>query len=368
MTQGVDYTDWSELVLKTLNNLAASSSVARHYGTAYDQLPQLIWGENFETLNKQLGASDLNDIIWDVLYDLHSINLVEDPNDQFIRLERKGRTASGDNPALWKDICLIKLDDELRRILSIVNRHSPKQYDHFARVEFICTGLILGELCDATGAVVTREDVEEYLRELKKKKLVWWDGGDLPDKVRATYAGLVREARYDQVIKSEFIDNLIVEWETTNVDFKRELCLTTKKQKAEFAKDVMGLATTKSSGRRYLIIGFDDKTRAYHGAPDPAVTQNRIEQILADLTAPVVTVRYETVDYRLGKVGKLEVIREPEKVPYRAAKDVFDENGQKKLEAGKVYVRHGSHTYHPTADEMQSLENEGLEARRHQTS
>ena len=111
-------------------------------------------------------------------------------------------------------------------------------------------------------------------------------------------------------------------------------------------------------------MGFDDKTRGYHAPPDAAITQDRMERILADLTDPVINVRYKIVDYRLGKVGKLEVIREAEKIPYRAAKDmIVDEKGKKGLEKDKVYVRHGSQTEAPTDTELQALQDEGRRAR-----
>jgi hypothetical protein len=43
--------------------------------------------------------------------------------------------------------------------------------------------------------------------------------------------------------------------------------LGTAREKAEFVKDVIGLANTKPSGRRWMIIGFDDKARKYYGPP-----------------------------------------------------------------------------------------------------
>jgi hypothetical protein len=88
-----------------------------------------------------------------------------------------------------------------------------------------------------------------------------------------------------------------------------------------------------------------------------------MEQVLANLTHPVVTIRYEIVDHRLGKVGKLEAIRKPEKLPYRASEDIYDDKGKKRLEKEKVYVRHGSQTEAPTPDELQALEAEGRRAR-----
>src|SRR5205823_1428520 len=122
--------------------------------------------------------------------------------------------------------------------------------------------------------------------------------------LKSTYRGLVWEFRRGFTVEAQFIDALVAEWETTSVDFKRELHLDTADQKAEFVKDVLGLANTQASGHRWLIIGFDDKTRAFHAPPDPKLSQDRMEQILAPLTAPMVNIRYEVVDYRGGQVGK----------------------------------------------------------------
>jgi hypothetical protein len=100
------------------------------------------------------------------------------------------------------------------------------------------------------------------------------------------------------------------------------LSLDTASQKAEFVKDIIGLVNTKASGRRWMIVGFDDKTREFHGPPDPRVTQNRIEQILAEYSTPNVEVRYQVVDYRAGRVGKLEVLRDARKLPPQGPLDL----------------------------------------------
>jgi hypothetical protein len=50
--------------------------------------------------------------------------------------------------------------------------------------------------------------------------------------------------------ESRFIDDLVAEWETTSVDFKRQLSLDTMDQKAEFVKDILCLVNTKASRRR----------------------------------------------------------------------------------------------------------------------
>jgi hypothetical protein len=176
---------------------------------------------------------------------------------------------------------------------------------------------------------------------------------------KATYRGLVWETRRGFTKESQFIDELVKEWETTNVDFKRELYLGTADQKAEFVKDILSLANTKSSGRRWMIIGFDDKTRAYHGPPDPAIKPDTIEQILSRLTAPMVEVRYQAVEYRLGSVGKLEVLRDGTKLPYKVALSIGD---KKRIEAGVVFVRHGSQVERPSGAELEALVKEAKSA------
>ena len=61
-----------------------------------------------------------------------------------------------------------------------------------------------------------------------------------------TYRGFVWEKRRGFTLESRFIDDLVAEWETTSVDFKRQLSLDTMDHKAEFIKDVLSLANTKA--------------------------------------------------------------------------------------------------------------------------
>lgn len=274
----------------------------------------------------------------------------------------------------WTLICRQELDPEEQKMLNLVNTLSPQKGinpDHSWLKDVEAKNLLA--FFDVPPPPMQsnehRQQMSKYVYDLPK---LLEDRGFMKtcgrtsyhNALKPTYQGLVWETRRGFTLESKLIDELVEEWETTNVDFKRELYLDTKKQKAEFAKDILGLATTKSSGRRYLIIGFDDKTREYFAPPDERVTQDRMERILADMTDPVVNIRYEVIDYRLGKVGKLEVYREADKLPYRASKDVIvDEKGRKGLEKDKVYVRHGSQTESPTDAELQVLEREGKSAR-----
>ncbi len=87
---------------------------------------------------------------------------------------------------------------------------------------------------------------------------------------------------------SRWLDQLVSEWETTSVNFKRDLETKTADQKAELVKDVLGLANTQASGQRWMIIGFEDKTRVYRGPPNPKLNPDHLEHLLSQYTAPMV--------------------------------------------------------------------------------
>jgi predicted HTH transcriptional regulator len=158
------------------------------------------------------------------------------------------------------------------------------------------------------------------------------------------------------------IGKLLDEWETTSVEFKRELYLDTKDQKAEFIKDILGLANTQASGERLLIIGFDDKTRAYHAPPDmKKITADNIERVLAQYTAPVVEIKHETLDYGgRGIVGIVRVKRDRAKLPYKPAASFGD---KKRISENQIFVRHSSQTQEATQAEIESLEAEAMRAK-----
>jgi hypothetical protein len=202
--------------------------------------------------------------------------------------------------------------------------------------------------------------VSQELEELNSISCQRAFGPDL--RCHATYRGIVWETRRGFTLESIFIDDLVAEWETTSVDFKQELHLDTADEKAEFIKDVLSLVNTQASGRRWLIIGFTNKAHIYFGPPDPKVTQDRMEQIVARYIAPYVDIHYEVVEYRAGFVGKLAVLRDPKKLPYRV-KEEIKRDRKPPLQAGEIFVRHGSQVEKPTDAELQALQVEGDRAR-----
>lgn len=352
----MDYADWCELVLRTIGNAGEQSGEIRNYGIDEDSLAKRVWGEHYAHLAEHFKTQEGADIFYDAVFDLYKTVLVDDPNATLVRLTREGRNAAKDIFPVWENACLILIDSVMEKALKIVNRHSHLPARYFGSVKLVPMNTVHCELEDEK---LTQEDVWEVLGELRNLGLIYWDGGDEPDEIRANYRGLTWQNRRDEVIGVRFINSLVDEWETTSVEFKRELQLGTADQKAAFIKVVIGLANTQASGRRWLIVGFDDKTRAYYGPPDPSVTQNRLETIFARYVSPNLDVRYEVIAYKGGQVGKLEVLRDAKKLPYSVATSLGEKS---RVIEGQIFVRHGSQTEVPSDAELQAIRKEAERA------
>ena len=90
-----------------------------------------------------------------------------------------------------------------------------------------------------------------------------------------------------------------------------------------------------------------------------------MERLLARCTSPMVDTRYTVIDYRSGPVGQIEVLRDPKKLPYRVKEKEGGKgvDGKRLIEKDQIFVRHGSQTAEPTADELQAIIDEGDRAR-----
>ncbi len=280
----MNYMEWCEAVLCALGDAGDESSYFRNYGIDEHCLALRIWGDE-EERDRYLREADTKDVLFDALFDLRRLGLAEQTNYR-LKLTRDGRRTLSDPFHVWESICEIQLDEDEVFALKFVNGKSPVDAERIGHARTVSANSLTCELAYKTNADLSREDGEELLAALNEKGLVYGKQGDYMEDARATYAGLVWEHRRGEVEGARLLDSLVAEWETTSVEFKRELLLDTADQKAEFVKDVIGLANTQASGQRWLIIGFDDKTRSYHSPPDPSVTQNRIEHVLAQCIAP----------------------------------------------------------------------------------
>lgn len=148
------------------------------------------------------------------------------------------------------------------------------------------------------------------------------------------------------------VHQLVDEGESTNVVIKKQLNLGNDKDTADFVRDVLGLANTKTSGRRFMIGGYDTGTHSFVQSVGTDLTQQLIERSLETYTEPTPGILYKNIPLASGTVDIIEVIRENKKVPYRVCKDL---GGSEGIRRGEIYVRHGSITEVPTERELESF-------------
>jgi hypothetical protein len=346
----VNLIEWCDLILIKLIELSRQDSTVRSIGVDQWQFSRFLLEGNPTSQEKYDGSTFQKGLV-DAVSTLQDMGLVE--QDSHWKVTKYGRTLAADMMPLWWNICQEQLEPEHKQLLQVVNRLSPHAEDDHAWVERIAEDTLTMELGWAADPLFL-DSVANDLEQWGFVSGVFYMGGM---RLAATYRGLVWETKQGYTLMSKLIDELVSEWETTSVDFKRALHLDTADQKAEFTKDVLSLANTKASGRRWMIIGFDNGSHAYYGAPDQDITQDRIEQVLARYTTPCVDILYNVVDYRGGSVCMLEVVRDATKLPYRVAKSIVD---RKRIEESDIFVRHGSQVEHPTLPELQALQKENL--------
>jgi hypothetical protein len=248
----------------------------------------------------------------------------------------------------------IYLDDEQEAFLRQATALSEERQAGYARVEWVPWQKVFDALGWRTSDNAPAYDITARLDEEGCLERMAALGGRI--EVYPTYAGIVRATEQAQTELQELVADLLPEWETTNVEFKRHVDLATKADKAKFIRDILALATTKVTGERFLIVGFDDKTHQFIRSVDPSITQNRLEQILNAYAAPAPQIRYHRVTWDQGEIGIIKVLRDPTRVPYRVNATLAH------ISKGDVYVRHGSQVEPPTPAELTALQAEGQAA------
>lgn len=355
----MDFVTWCDLVLRKVTEATSASLDARSIGADQYQIARAVFGQ--AAMEPGFHGSKRDEAMHDALKSLQSVFLIESSAILLWKATKPGKDLIGENDMtpLWQEVCQEKLDQEHQQLLSVVNKLSPQDGGDHVYLKEIDHERLLAELGWVQGFDLLWP-VSQELEELNLISRNTYIGRHL--ECYASYRGLIWETRRGFTQESRFIDNLVAEWETTSVDFKRQLSLDTMDQKAEFVKDILSLVNTKASGRRWLIVGFDDKTHGYFGPPDLKITQNRIEQLLARYIEPFVDVRYEVLEYRSGVVGKLEVLRDPKKLPY-CVKEQLNRERKPPLMPGNLFVRHGSQVEKPTDAELLALQEESAYAK-----
>lgn len=321
----MDFVDWCGLVLiKLIEARNTNTSLdTRNFGVDEQLLAQTIFGDEFVSQTNFRETAQFRGL-QKAISELENNFFIEKYQSlRWWKATNDGRRLAKDITPLWQSICQEELEAEQEQLLRLINQLSPSHGEDHVCLTSITHETLLSYLQWPEGI----KRLSFVAQDLKQLRLIGYRVffGGLT--AWATYRGLVWETRREFTLMSQFIDELVSEWETTSIEFKQELHLDTADQKAEFTKDVLSLVNTKASGKRWMIIGFNNKTHAYYGSPDQSLNQNRIEQLLSMYTTPYVDIRYEVVDYREGQVGLLEILRDPKKLPHFIAKSVGDTHG-----------------------------------------
>lgn len=342
------YVDWVERVLRaTVEVFDAGNGFSTH--------------ENEIATEIGLQRDEIAEGLGDAIRDLGRMGLLDVRNRNDIRLRpeaRKIRVAT--LATTWPTFTAIWLEERPERFLRTLCEMSEQRADHVAFIREVDGDDVLREM----GESPIRGDSDTLIRHLEELGLL--DASRMTlgrSPVFPTYPGIVRATEKVASEGQALVGRLLEDWETTNTDFKRELHLDSNDDKAEFARDILALANTQVTGERYLVTGFDPKTRAFTTSRDPKLTQDRIEDVLNQYTGPPVTARYTTFGWidGTGQVGLLEVRRDRTKVPYRVKKDLA--GASRSIRVGQAFVRHNSHVAEASPEEVADLEAEAKRAR-----
>ena len=352
----MDYVDWVEKVMAAVTQAwkAADGNtklIGLQHQAIFDALGQqeLVQQPDYE-------RTKFADAIRDALRDLDSLGLIEHEHSMFVKVTSEGnKYPIATLSSAWPQIMRIYIDNKQESLLKAIAEIGQEIYGGYACVRDLTGEQVFGHLGWAWDSEGT-SNCYALAKQLANIGLLThraYMGGHID--LIAKYAGIVRVTRKVETEQANLIKDLLKEWETTNVDFKRELHLNRDKEKAEFIRDILGIANTKSSGRRFLVIGFDNESRNFFETVDATITQERLEQILQAYCDLAPRIKYSQVPWQGGEVGLIEAIREPEKVPYKVGKAL---GGQGGIQPGEVFVRHGSHTEPPTERELLDLTSE----------
>lgn len=348
----MNYIDWIQTLFDTA--VATWRQGEEEYG-------QLLWMP-WENLAEPLGLvndpnswfnSDQRYALVEALRDVAGIGLIELDHDRYRLTDRGEMMEHSQISASWQGLTSILLTDRQEKLLKQLTDLAQEEHEKYARLVHVNVSAAWEQSPGAhanpvLAATLGRQLADKGLAELMPT---------VDPTGRPTYAGLVRATQGRVTEDQRLVAQLLDDWETVESDVKEILKLDSPTERAEFARDIMGLVNTKARAGRYMLLGFNDETRSFTTTPDTKITQDRMEDVLGSHCEPLPPVKYRLVPWETGSAGLIEVIRQPHKLPYRATRST------RKLTKDAVYVRHGTHVTEADAAELNDLKAEGDRAR-----
>lgn len=349
------YVYWVDLVLVAIRNAKAEA-------------PSIMLSEDataarLGVADKDHGQEAVGDAVRDLARDL--VGAVETLNVYDVKLtpiEGK-RLAKRSLRSLWTHYAAIDLDEEQTQFLAALIEQSEARADTHAWLRDVPSEALFAAL--GWDDVGQRRDVMYGLKQAGLVDGKWVVGDPM---IFPTYPAIVKVTEAQTLEDTELIRDLLKRWEGVNVDFKRQLSLKTKDDKAEFIRDVLSLANPQVVADRYIVIGFDNVTRQFVGDVDAKLKQDHMEDVLNEYTesehsgAPA-AVRFRHVAWTdpAGTAGLIEILRAATDVPYRVKKALKGASNEVRLH--QIPVRHSSHIAEPDEQELAGLRAEAAWAR-----
>ncbi len=343
----VTYLEWVDAVLKAAVEATQSDEYRGSIGVVAAQIANKI-GVGMEKQEIQAALHTAGE-------DLAFMGLIEHEQGPFrvgsrgIKVARAGGLRS-QWPGVFQQ--LQPLAEDLAVLRRVVEASEIRD-EHWANLNLIELKGVLREMAlDATqpmaNAIANRLHDDSCLRR-PLMTTAWCH-------VQPTYLGVVLATQREVSLHEQMVRDLVGQWETTSVDVKEVLRLDSEREKAEFCKDVLALANTRVSGRRFIVLGFNNDARKFTTSMDPKVDDHRMESVLSAYCAPVPQIRYTVVALPEGNAGLIEVLSDRAQLPYRLARQAW------KYEADAVFVRHNTLVAVAEGGELETLVAEGQRA------
>ncbi len=355
----MEYVDFVDATLRASALLVTSSHDARLVGVAIAEIARSL-ELDIDPMSPEFHASDQRMALIHAGSDLCQLGLAEAESETGgywrIKLTDRGRRATSVSlrtywPALFERGLI---DDEMRQFLGAAVARSEHRAERFAIMRDTTAKEVfegLGWPWDLGHAIALTGNLEN------NQCLHAWPTMGGPVEVRVTYIGVVLGTQEQETRDQQLLGELVEDWETTTVDFKRELDLDSKTARLDFAHDVLTIANVQGRQRRAIVVGFDPRTRETVKTVDPRITQDRLEDVVnANTKGRPPEIRWRKIPWRGIVVGLAEIVRDATALPYRAGDALRDIYG------GEVFVRRGTHSALADEHELADLVDEATRA------
>lgn len=167
----------------------------------------------------------------------------------------------------------------------------------------------------------------------------------------------------DDTYLREHIAKLIdLDNENSKIDFKRNLDISTKKNKAELIKDVIAFANSEpvNDPNGYYIIGVQHKR--LFDTLSLNLDDATLQQIVNSKCHRPIDFQFRQFSIKGTTLGVIIIPKSDER-PHHVLDDYFDNRGKKLLQKGSIFIRKGSSTDIATREDLDLMYEERIKKR-----